>query len=263
MCKRLSVFLIVVCVTLSLWSFDVRASEVEKVENGFSAVSPEEFNRVAKEYIERYIETIYLYKPNDLNQNTIKAVVTKESATASITDTMQRQITLDQEMTTVADLCDNISHFQNIAEYYRYTRSAQDIVRYNFSLTTTVLDTQMSDNCVTVQLYTYATFQYEEGGEPAACGDMFTVKFAEINGQWCIVDIDSEELTAYGLTKEEFDFASAIASFNRAQTMQTAIAPEDNCELTQGSIIEKRHMSTEIQQFLNQTIVVISRVFCF
>lgn len=104
-------------------------------------------------------------------------------------------------------------------------------VRYSFSLTTTVLDTQMSDNCVTVQLYTYVTFQYEEGGEPAVCGDWYAVRFAKINGHWCIVDVISEEMLAYGLTKDKFNLESAIAAFDKSQATQQAAA--DSIDMVQ------------------------------
>lgn len=203
---------------------------MEKVGNGSSDFTLTMFNNMARDYIEKYIETIYLYRSNDLNLNTVKAVVTKESTNADIADTMQKRITLDSETTTVANLCDNISHFQNIAEYYRYTRSAQDIVRLNFSHSSTVLDTQVNDDCVTVYLYTEVTFQYEEGGEPAVCGDRFAVKFGKINDQWCIVDVISEEMVAYGLTKDKFNLERAIASFDKLQATQDVAAVCDDVQ---------------------------------
>ena len=41
----------------------------------------------------------------------------------------------------MAELCENIRNFEDMATYYRYTRSAQNIQRYNFTLATTVLVT--------------------------------------------------------------------------------------------------------------------------
>ena len=38
----------------------------------------------------------------------------------------------------MAELCENIRNFEDMATYYRYTRSAQNIQRYNFTLATTV-----------------------------------------------------------------------------------------------------------------------------
>ena len=100
----------------------------------------------------------------------------------------------------MAELCENIRNFEDMATYYRYTRSAQNIQRYNFTLATTVLNTEVGDDCATVELYAHITFQYEEGGETAECGDRYQVTFGKVGGTWCIVDIVSEEMIAYGMT---------------------------------------------------------------
>ena len=117
----------------------------------------------------------------------------------------------------MAELCENIRNFEDMATYYRYTRSAQNIQRYNFTLATTVLNTEVGDDCATVELYAHITFQYEEGGETAECGDRYQVTFGKVGGTWCIVDIVSEEMIAYGMTPDSFNLDAAIAEFDRLQ----------------------------------------------
>ncbi len=95
--------------------------------------------------------------------------------------------------------------------------SAQNIQRYNFTLATTVLNTEVGDDCATVELYAHITFQYEEGGETAECGDRYQVTFGKVGGTWCIVDIVSEEMIAYGMTPDSFNLDAAIAEFARLQ----------------------------------------------
>lgn len=63
-----------------------------------------------------------------------------------------RYQTLHGERVPVAELCENIRNFEDMATYYRYTRSAQNIQRYNFTLATTVLNTEVGDDCATVEL---------------------------------------------------------------------------------------------------------------
>ena len=104
-----------------------------------------------------------------------------------------RYQTLHGERVPVAELCENIRNFEDMATYYRYTRSAQNIQRYNFTLATTVLNTEVGDDCATVELYAHITFQYEEGGETAECGDRYQVTFGKVGGTWCIVDIVSDD----------------------------------------------------------------------
>ena len=128
-----------------------------------------------------------------------------------------RYQTLHGERVPVAELCENIRNFEDMATYYRYTRSAQNIQRYNFTLATTVLNTEVGDDCATVELYAHITFQYEEGGETAECGDRYQVTFGKVGGTWCIVDIVSEEMIAYGMTQDSFNLDAAIAEFDRLQ----------------------------------------------
>ena len=75
----------------------------------------------------------------------------------------------------------------------------------------------MGDDCATVELYAHITFQYEEGGETAECGDRYQVTFGKVGGTWCIVDIVSEEMIAYGMTPDSFNLDAAIAEFDRLQ----------------------------------------------
>jgi len=133
----------------------------------------------------------------------------------------------------VAELCENIRNFEDMATYYRYTRSAQNIQRYNFTLATTVLNTEVGDDCATVELYAHITFQYEEGGETAECGDRYQVTFGKVGGTWCIVDIVSEEMIAYGMTPDSFNLDAAIAEFDRLQEQGPVVQmvePENGVE---------------------------------
>ena len=75
----------------------------------------------------------------------------------------------------------------------------------------------MGDDCATVELYAHITFQYEEGCETAECGDRYQVTFGKVGGTWCIVDIVSEEMIAYGMTPDSFNLDAAIAEFDRLQ----------------------------------------------
>lgn len=133
----------------------------------------------------------------------------------------------------MAELCENIRNFEDMATYYRYTRSAQNIQRYNFTLATTVLNTEVGDDCATVELYAHITFQYEEGGETAECGDRYQVTFGKVGGTWCIVDIVSEEMIAYGMTPDSFNLDAAIAEFDRLQEQGPVVQmvePENGVE---------------------------------
>ena len=67
---------------------------------------------------------------------------------------------MNGETFSVAELCKHVRSFEDMATYYRYTRSAQNITRRHFTLATTVLDTEIGADYATVQLSANITFQY-------------------------------------------------------------------------------------------------------
>ncbi len=96
-----------------------------------------------------------------------------------------------------------------------------------------MLDTEIGADYATVQLYAHITFQYEEDGETTECGDRYEVKFGNVHGVWCIVDIVSEEMIAYGMTPDSFDLAASLAQFDRLQKQDPVVQtvePENGVE---------------------------------
>ena len=208
--KQSIALLLTLCICCSLSSGGVSAATKIDTEPMDTTILADR----AEAYVTQYVENAYLYEEHDLAAGTIQSV-------AAYTDhadaTGQESLTLHGERVPVAELCENIRNFEDMASYYRYTRSAQNIQRYNFTLATTVLNTEVGDDCATVELYAHITFQYEEGGETAECGDRYQVTFGKVGGTWCIVDIVSEEMIAYGMTPDSFNLDAAIAEFDRLQ----------------------------------------------
>ena len=76
----------------------------------------------------------------------------------------------------------------------------------------------IEDTSASVALYSRISFKYDEDGETAVCGDNYSVQFALIEGDWCIANVEAEEITAYGMTKDEFDCEEAVTQFYASQT---------------------------------------------
>ena len=64
-------------------------------------------------------------------------------------------------------------------------------------------------------------------------GDRYQVTFGKVGGTWCIVDIVSEEMIAYGMTPDSFNLDAAIAEFDRLQEQGPVVQmvePENGVE---------------------------------
>lgn len=225
--KKSFAWILVLCICVSLSPGGISAAtkiDSEPIDN--TSILADR----AVEYVTRYVENAYLYEEHDLSAGTIRSVAAyPDHATVN----GQERLTLHGETFSVAELCRNVRGFEDMATYYRYTRSAQDITRHHFTLATTVLDTEIGADYATVQLYAHITFQYEEDGETTECGDRYEVKFGNVQGTWCIVDILSEEMIAYGMTPDSFDLTASLAQFDRLQeqapVVQT-VEPENGME---------------------------------
>lgn len=180
--------------------------------------------QMATDYITAYIEEIYLYADSDLSENTIQEVLPPGGDAELTRAVSQQQVTINSETFTVQELCDNITFFDDTAEYYKYTRSVQDIQRYNFRLMSTICDTEIGADYANVHLYTEVSFRYEEHGEPAVGGDNFVIKFIKLNNNWYIADVVSEELVFTGREKGNFNLENEIEEFN--EFLQSVIAQE-------------------------------------
>ena len=225
--KKTFALILVFCICFSLSSGSVSAA-TKLDSQSIDAATTLADRAVA--YVTQYVENAYLYEEHNLSAGTIRSVAAYANYASAAG---QESLTLHGESVPVAELCENIRNFEDMATYYRYTRSAQDIQRYNFTLDTTVLDTETGKDYVTVRLYAHVTFQYEVGGETAECGDRYEVTFGKVGGSWCIVDILSEEMTAYGMTPDSFDLDAAIADFDRLQEQEPVVQmlePENGVE---------------------------------
>lgn len=175
----------------------------------------------AIDYVTKYVNTAYLYETEDFVSGTLLDVpetVLTQSETA--------ELTVSGTATAVTDLQANLQQFADVAEYYRYIRSAQGYELEDFEINISDVATAINGSSAEVSLYTLITFRYPELDEPSACGDHYTVYFEQIGDEWCIVDIYAEELEAYHLTREHFDCAEAIEQFDSASHLHVSTETE-------------------------------------
>lgn len=184
--------------------FDVN----QKSTGAETLVNTELLEKQATEYVIKYIENTYLYKSNDLSEGTILAAA---EGTVAI-DALGEQLQVNDTSVCVTDLCENIAFLEDIAEYYKYIRSAQDFQRYDFTVWSSVCDTQVNGNSARVNLYAEVSFRYDPMWELSAAGDHYLVEFVRVNDQWLISNVAVEDLVVSGLTKETFHLQEKLAS---------------------------------------------------
>ena len=179
----------------------------------------------AIDYVTKYVNTAYLYETEDFVSGTLLDVpetVLTQSETA--------ELTVNGTATAVTDLQANLQQFADVAEYYRYIRSAQGFDLQDFDLSISTLDVAVDDNYAEVSMFVYVTFFFEGLTESSACGDHYTVYFSKINGQWCIVDIYSEAIDVYGLTQDQFNCEDATEQFD-ALMLESSISSAESVTL--------------------------------
>ncbi len=201
------------------------AADISTSEGLGQTVTKTQLETTAIEYVNRYVETAFCYKEVDFAEKTLLSLVSESKlSTASVGNST---LTLRGVTHTLSDLYGNLRQFEGVADYYKTTRQANGMARYNFNADYSILETVISDTTAYVKLYALVTFQYTVGGEVAAFGDNYVVHFAKYNNNWCIVNVEAEEFESYSLTKEEFDYEKATQQFlTTAQLRSKQAEPE-------------------------------------
>lgn len=166
---------------------------------------------IAIDYITKYVYNSYLYEYNDLTVGTANQIFAVTKAAPIQNETLYN---VNNKYLSAAALCDRMTSFKLSADYFRYIRNAQNIMRYNFSYSPNIIKSYVDNNSAYVHIYTYITFSYLPNGETSACGDNYILQFLKIDGMWYIVDVESEELLACGLTGLNESYTDKIIAFN-------------------------------------------------
>ncbi len=235
---KLRMICILICLSILLSSHVFAAPESATVTETTS--EQEMVETIALDYIAQYVFNAYLYEENDLQKGTIREAI--DERFIAQTDTVQ--FNTAEEVVTTATLVNRMESFQLAADYYRHIRTAQDIKRYDFLYTPTVVESSVNGNCATVHIYTYITFKYEQNAEESAFGDNYMVYLLKVQDQWLIADVQAEELIAYGLTDLNETYAERIAEFDemlaaqrleKAEVQESIISPQavpTSCDVT-------------------------------
>lgn len=210
--KRTSIltFVLIMALFIGLFSGTANAADPIDVTTDDTAivlgktVTQDQLASAAIAYVRKYVNTAYLYKAEDF--------ITCTLLDASI-PTQPSSLTVNGVISTTTDLRADLQQFMDVANYFKVTRSANQIERYNFKFTPYIQEVVIDETSAYVKLYINLSFQYEENGEPAACGDHYEVQFANVGNSWCIVNVIAEEIEAYGLAREQFDCEEALLEF--------------------------------------------------
>lgn len=165
---------------------------------------------IAVDYVTNFVNNAYKYERNDLYDGTIYELLQNEGSARVSTNCYS----VADETVSVADLSNRIETFKLVSDYFRYIRTKQEIKRYNFNYTPNVIAVSVNDESATVHIYTEISFKYELDGETALCGDNYYVYLHRINGEWLVVDVQSEEFESYGLNDMIVTYSARIAAFD-------------------------------------------------
>lgn len=204
LCKRFVSLLLVLCLALSMTVIGAAAADTEPTEE------LDELEKLATSYVTAYIENIYLNSNNDLSQGTISELAANTATDAALALPMEQQVLVGQEVTTLSQLCKNITFLDETAQYYGYVQTAQNLSAENFTLTITALDHVLENNYAYVHLYALIECQFPGFDDPSAAGDHYYVEFVKTGSGWTIINVTAEFLVAYGIEQESFDLQASI-----------------------------------------------------
>ena len=130
-------------------------------------------DQVAIDYVNRYLDAIYLYKEPDFSANTVLQLSDPPA--------------------------NGIQKFISAVNEVRTYRKEAEISRLNFVKQTSVSSVSQNENSAKVRLYATVSFQYTEEEPATYCGDDIEITFVKTKQGWLISDAMTEELKAYGL----------------------------------------------------------------
>ncbi|MBR4193435.1 MAG: hypothetical protein IKQ54_03785 [Oscillospiraceae bacterium] len=130
-------------------------------------------DQVAIDYVNRYLDAIYLYKEPDFRANTVLQLSDPPA--------------------------NGIQKFISAVNEVRTYRKEAEISRLNFVKQTSVSSVSQNENSAKVRLYATVSFQYTEEEPATYCGDNIEITFVKTKQGWLISDAMTEELKAYGL----------------------------------------------------------------
>lgn len=130
-------------------------------------------DQVAIDYVNRYLDAIYLYKEPDFRANTVLQLSDPPA--------------------------NGIQKFISAVNEVRTYRKEAEISRLNFVKQTSVSSVSQNENSAKVRLYATVSFQYTEEEPATYCGDDIEITFVKTKQGWLISDAITEELKAFGL----------------------------------------------------------------
>ena len=130
-------------------------------------------DQVAIDYVNRYLDAIYLYKEPDFRANTVLQLSDPPA--------------------------NGIQKFISAVNEVRTYRKEAEISRLNFVKQTSVSSVSQNENSAKVRLYATVSFQYTEEEPATYCGDDIEITFVKTKQGWHISDAMTEELNAFGL----------------------------------------------------------------
>lgn len=198
-----------------------------------TSVETAELEDLAAEYVENFVNTIYLYESPDLAEGTLKEHYSiSENLTATqMTASMNAEtVNLCGTAKTAAELCESLSVFEATAEYLKYIRSEQNITRTNFNMDVSIISTHVEEDSAYVHLYTYITYYYTGDPEQAAAGDNYVVYFTKLDGDWVIADVYAEEIAAGGYEDILSTYSTRVQQFDHCLAMDEAMGGSTTAE---------------------------------
>jgi hypothetical protein len=205
--KLVSLFLLItICISVLQCAFAIGEKS-----------SPESaITNLVEKYLESSAYNSFMYKSNDLVSNTIDALTTQQKKDVSLGSDVSSQITSILPSDTKASLLQDSSlkPHQNKTEYFKHVRQKQGISRRDFSVDYQFNKVDIQGTFAKANVSELISFYYSDCDEPTYIGTEYEVYLINIDDQWYIYDMSSDDEQDCVFEDKDFDLTEALKEYD-------------------------------------------------
>ena len=215
--KFMSMFLaLVMCLTLAAPAFAADGSENMKAAE-----------QAALTYLEECAYSLYFHEERETEAYTIqsltedKAVKLQDNSELCTTVYQMRDTApkLDSALDTgrITAFEDNLTLQEARISYYGKLHELANVTFKYFTPSYTIVDSNISKNIATVNVYEQLDFEYSDCDEPSWVITHYFVTLIKVNNEWLVAAVESDDLFYQEYCETGFDLQKEIAEVEQAR----------------------------------------------
>lgn len=215
--KRLLSMILASLLIVSAVSVGVSAESLEEVELG----------NIVKGYLQAQADAKYLAENEGLTAHTLAELSEDElqNVQDTVTQSLVNSDSLENSITVDVSFAE---YMEEKARYIQYTRQAENLNISNYSVTYGTPEIEMGDGVAKVKIFETVSMQYDGLDEMSAISTEYVLDLIQVNNQWIIVNITSDDMFDRSHPRESFNYETAVAEYDAAMSAPSEIVVEQD-----------------------------------